>query len=338
MTAAKPTRAKNPGTDTAHTFAIRLMQHMVIPTFVLDAERRVLIWNRACERLTGVAAGEVLGSSEHWQGFYEEPRYCLADILALDKVDELETLYTSHTTPSDSGLGLRAENWCIMPRAGQRCYLAIDAGPIYDEAGKLIAVVETLRDMTEQKEAQMALQKLAAKDGLTGIANRRSFDERLEAEWYRAQRDQQPLSLILADVDHFKRYNDTYGHQGGDNCLKSVAGAINNKVFRPADLVARYGGEEFVVLMPSTDLAGASEVAERIRESVFDLAVVHCASESEAERCQGRVTISVGFASLIPAPEQRPEMLIAAADKALYGAKAAGRNQTLCLQATPAAT
>src|SRR5665213_3209219 len=108
-----------------------------------------------------------------------------------------------------------------MPRLGNQLYLAIDAGPIHDEDGKLIAVVETLRDMTDQKRAEAALKTLAASDGLTGLANRRSFDQALAMEWSRAERTKKPLSLLFADVDHFKLYNDLHGHQKGDECLRA---------------------------------------------------------------------------------------------------------------------
>jgi len=308
----------------AHAFAVRLMQHLVVPTFVLDADRRVIIWNKACERLTGVTAAEVLGTSDHWQAFYESPRHCLADILALGKTDELASLYVTHSDPGESTLGLRAENWCVMPRVKKRLYLAVDAGPIFDEDGTLLAVVETLRDNTEQKLAQMALQSLAVKDGLTGLANRRSFDERLEANWLHALREQTDLSLLLVDVDHFKLYNDTYGHQKGDACLKAVAAVMDTLVFRPTDLAARYGGEEFAVIMPTTDLEGALRVAERIREAVAELNIAHSASQSA-----DRVTLSVGAVSVVPTIKQRPEDLLAAADAALYRAKHAGRNRVM---------
>ncbi|MDO8605286.1 MAG: diguanylate cyclase [Phaeospirillum sp.] len=308
----------------AHAFAVRLMQHLVVPTFVLDAERKVIIWNKACERLTGVPAAEVLGTRNHWQAFYEAPRHCLADILALGRTDELETLYVAHSEPGESAHGLKAETWCVMPRVKKRLYLAVDAGPIYDEDGNLLAVVETLRDNTEQKLAQMALHSLAVKDGLTGLANRRSFDERLEADWLHSIREQAPISLLLIDVDHFKLYNDTYGHQKGDTCLKEVAAAMTTQVFRPADLAARYGGEEFAVIMPNTDLDGALRVADRIREAVEDLNLPHSASQTT-----DRVTLSAGAASAVPTDDQTPVDLIAAADAALYRAKHAGRNRVL---------
>ncbi|TAN55339.1 MAG: diguanylate cyclase [Magnetospirillum sp.] len=300
------------------------MQHLVVPTFVLDAERRVIIWNKACERLTGIAASEVLGTSDHWQAFYEQPRHCLADILALGKTEELDALYVAHSEPGESTHGLKAENWCVMPRVKKRLYLAVDAGPIFDEDGTLLAVVETLRDNTEQKLAQMALHSLAVKDGLTGLANRRSFDERLEADWLHATREQTPLSLLLVDVDHFKLYNDTYGHQKGDSCLKAVAAVLDTHVFRPADLAARYGGEEFAVIMPTTDLDGALRVADRIREAVMELHLPHSASQSA-----DWVTLSIGAASAVPTIDQSPADLITAADAALYRAKHAGRNRVL---------
>lgn len=311
-------------TDFARVFAVRLMEHLVVPTFVLDAQRRVIIWNRACEHLTGIAAAEVLGTCEHWRAFYDSPRHCLADLLALGRTDELANLYPNHAVPGDRSLGLRAENWCVMPRAKKRLYLAIDAGPIYDDEGELIAVVETLRDVTEQKLTQMALQSLAEKDGLTNLANRRCFDQGLEANWLHAQRENTWLSLLIIDVDHFKSYNDTYGHPRGDECLRTVARTIGDQVFRPADLPARYGGEEFALILPGTDFRGAEEVAERLRAAVYDLNIPH-GSNAIAQR----VTVSVGIASIIPPLDQGAEILVAAADKALYSAKNAGRNKVV---------
>ena len=211
-----------------------------------------------------------------------------------------------------------------MPLVGTRLYLAVDAGPIHDDHGRLIAVVETLRDMTEQKLAQMALQSLAVKDGLTGIANRRSFDETLAAEWLRSQREQTHLSLILADVDYFKRFNDTYGHQKGDACLKAIAEAFEALAFRPADLAARYGGEEFAVILPTTHGEGAAEVAARILEAVRALDIPHNTSGVGQT-----VSVSIGIATIIPAAGMVSESLVAAADRALYAAKDGGRNRVI---------
>ena len=305
-----------------HSFAVRLMQHLVVPTFVLDPERRVIIWNRACERLTGITAAEVLGTSHHWQAFYDEPRHCLSDLLVLGKTDELDALYVAHSEPGDDSLGVRAENWCSMPKVKKRLYLAIDAGPIFDEDGKLMAVVETLRDNTEQKLAQMALHSLAVRDSLTGLANRRSFDEKLEADWLHCLHEQLPLSLLFVDVDNFKLYNDTYGHQKGDACLQAISGALGGHVLRPTDLAARYGGEEFAVIMPNTPHDGALHAAERIRELVEALHIPHSASQ-----CSDWVTLSIGASTVVPTFDLSTADLMAAADSALYRSKHDGRNR-----------
>jgi diguanylate cyclase with GGDEF domain/PAS domain-containing protein len=209
-----PARSRK-SSDAANHYAARLLQHLVVPTFVIDADRRVVVWNRACERLTGITATEVLGTRNHWQAFYEDDRYCLADLVALGRLDLIGDLYSEFVATKDDSIGSSAENWCMMPRLGNHLYLAIDAGPILDDDGNLIAVVETLRDMTEQKRAEMALKTLAAKDALTGLANRRSFDQAIEIEWARADRSGRPLALLFADVDHFKLFNDNHGHQRG---------------------------------------------------------------------------------------------------------------------------
>lgn len=310
--------------EVAHAYAVRLMQHLVVPTFVIDPKRRVVIWNRACERLTGVAASEVLGTSRHWRAFYEERRYCLADLVALGQQDKMGELYPEHTAMEDNSLGVSAENWCVMPKLGNQLYLAIDAGPIHDEDGNLIAVVETLRDMTDQKRAEMALKTLAAKDGLTGLANRRSFDQALEMEWSRAQRTKKPLALLFADVDHFKLFNDQHGHQNGDECLRAVAAIIGENAFRPTDLAARYGGEEFAIIMPETDREGACKVADRLRKAVMDLRIAHGASGAGPS-----VTLSVGVATQVPGNDVGPDWLLGQADQALYAAKHLGRNRVI---------
>jgi diguanylate cyclase (GGDEF)-like protein len=315
--------AAKASSDVAQGYAVRLMQHLVVPTFVLNPRRRVVIWNRACERLTGVAAAEVIGTSDHWRAFYQQQRYCLADLVALGRPDKLSQLYPEHTIPDD-GVGFSAENWCVMPKLGNQLYLAIDAGPIHDEDGKLIAVVETLRDMTDQKRAETALKTLAASDGLTGLANRRSFDQTLAMEWARAQRTKKPLSLLLCDVDHFKLYNDLHGHQKGDECLRAVAGAISKNAFRPADLSARYGGEEFAIIMPETDCAGARKQAERLRDVLARHRLPH-----GAPGVPPFVTLSIGIATQVPAEDTRADWLLGQADQALYAAKYSGRNQVV---------
>lgn len=191
--------------------------------------------------------------------------------------------------------------------------------------------VQSLRRETELLAAANAqLERLSNQDGLTGLANRRSFDSFLEREWQRAIREKQQLALIMADIDHFKSFNDSYGHQAGDDCLRRVAAAIRDCIGRATDLAARYGGEEFVVVLPGTDVGGAQLVAEKIRAAVAELAIAHKASAA------GKVvTISLGVAGTARAEYASPAALVAAADQALYTAKLEGRNRVVVAAAAP---
>jgi len=170
--------------------------------------------------------------------------------------------------------------------------------------------------------ANRELEKLSHQDGLTGIANRRYFDGYLSTEVRRAAREHQPLSLILADVDQFKAFNDCYGHQVGDDCLRRVAAALTSAGRRPADLAARYGGEEFAMVLPGTDLDGAVDVAQSVSRVIDSLAIPHARSNVSQS-----VTLSQGVVSLTPEKESPPEDLIQRADQALYQAKQQGRNR-----------
>ena len=175
----------------------------------------------------------------------------------------------------------------------------------------------------ELLQANQELQKLALSDGLTRLANRRRFDEHLSDEWQRLARDKQPLSLILCDLDHFKRYNDTFGHPAGDRCLIRVARALLNAPQRPADLVARYGGEEFAVILPNTDTHGAWRVAQKIHENIRELKIEHAADNEEKY-----VTVTMGVSTVLPGHKSTAQMLVQASDLALYHAKQQGRNRT----------
>ncbi len=172
------------------------------------------------------------------------------------------------------------------------------------------------------KRSRDTLERMARLDGLTGLANRRTFDDMLAREWRRLARVNNPLAVIMMDVDHFKLFNDTYGHGGGDGCLKQIAAAAAGALQRPADVVARYGGEEFVALLPDTTLDGALMVAEAIRAAVVALDIPHSASKTAAH-----VTLSLGAACTVPQPDGKPEDLVEAADAQLYAAKSGGRNQ-----------
>jgi two-component system, cell cycle response regulator len=198
----------------------------------------------------------------------------------------------------------------------------------------------TVRDITKRKQTELDLQKindqlqeanhklelLSNLDGLTQIPNRRCFNSYLLFHWQYHQREQKPIALILIDIDYFKFYNDSYGHQSGDNCLIRVAEVIAKIPQRGIDLVARYGGEEFAVILPNTNSEGALVVAESIRNAITILNIPH-----QSSTVSDRITLSLGITSLIPGSDQNPEILINSADKALYTAKKQGRNCAVTL-------
>jgi len=182
------------------------------------------------------------------------------------------------------------------------------------------------------EEANQRLNKLSRRDGLTQIANRRQFDAVLRREWKRLSRSHSPLSLIMFDVDHFKHYNDRYGHPAGDDCLRTIARTSQQVVKRPSDVVARYGGEEFAVILPNTSKAGALRIAETIRKSIRDLNLINFETDTETIY----VTVSLGVACQIPTPKTSPQGLIDVADQALYRAKEEGRNRSVMATSEPA--
>lgn len=199
---------------------------------------------------------------------------------------------------------------------------------VRDSLGEPLEYISNARDITPQKEAEQALagamdelSVLAATDGLTGIANRRRFDETLRKEWRRAMRAGDSVALLMIDADNFKLYNDVYGHQDGDACLRAIAGVLTLMARRPGDLAARYGGEEFALIMARTDGSGALAFAEHVLAAVRDLRRPH------ARNPGGVVTVSVGVAAMVPGRETRMESLVEAADAALYRAKSLGRNR-----------
>ena len=187
-------------------------------------------------------------------------------------------------------------------------------------------VAERTRELAYANERltdfNLRLEALSNTDGLLGIANRRLFDERLATEWRRAVREHQAVSLLMIDVDHFKHYNDTYGHQAGDLCLQAITQAALSAVKRPSDLLARYGGEELVALLPHTDMNGASAIAQDIRKAISDRHIEHKNSP-----VTGDVTVSIGVATVTPDQAAESAALVAASDKALYVAKVGGRNR-----------
>ncbi len=184
-----------------------------------------------------------------------------------------------------------------------------------------LALQESQRQL---HEANLALEKLSSLDGLTNIANRRKFDHTLRQEWNRAMRNFCPISLIMLDIDFFKLYNDTYGHQGGDETLKIIATILKDMENRPGDLAARYGGEEFAIILPETDPTGVSEVAYAILDRVRAQGIRHKKSS-----ISDMLTVSIGTATMTPPRNSQPDILISIADQALYKAKHNGRNQVV---------
>ncbi|MDA9400136.1 sensor domain-containing diguanylate cyclase [Bradyrhizobium sp. CCBAU 45389] len=274
----------------------------------IGLDNRLLYVSPACARITGWSADELLATSALAGIHPEDLERVEQAIAALKNGEAEEARFVYRQRHRDKG-----EIWA---EAALHVTLASDSGEID-------GVVAVVRDMTEQKDLQDKLASLATTDGLTGLANRRAFDERLTDEWARARRDGTQLSLLLIDVDHFKKFNDHYGHLAGDGCLRALSRILSAHARRPADLAARYGGEEFALLLPNTGPDGCAEVAEAIRRALLDLAMLH--AQNPPSRL---VTVSVGAAASLPSETTADSStLVAAADRALYAAKDSGRDR-----------
>ncbi|UQR64453.1 diguanylate cyclase [Bradyrhizobium sp. C-145] len=274
----------------------------------IGLDNRVLYVSPSCARITGWSAQELLGTSALAGIHADDMERVRQAITALRNGEAEEARFVYRQHHRDKG-----EIWA---EAALHVTLASDSGAID-------GVVAVVRDMTEQKDLQDKLASLATTDGLTGLANRRAFDERLADEWARARRDGTQLSLLLIDVDHFKKFNDHYGHLAGDACLRALGRILSTYARRPADLAARYGGEEFAVLLPNTGPDGCAEVGEGIRHALLDLAMLH--AQNPPSRL---VTASVGGAAALPSQTTMDcSTLVAAADRALYAAKDSGRDR-----------
>jgi diguanylate cyclase (GGDEF)-like protein len=209
---------------------------------------------------------------------------------------------------------------------GQAVMVALFVAFLLERQQRLAFLQSVLlaRESEEKQQLNDRLERLAREDGLTGLANRRHFDQALAVEWERASRERQPLALLMVDVDHFKAFNDLYGHPSGDACLSRIGSVLSAVARRPGDMAARYGGEEFVVLLPGTDAAGAVDVAERILAGMLDLGIPH-----EASSASDRVTVSIGLMAQVPSPGSPARTLVDDADAALYAAKHSGRNRVV---------
>jgi diguanylate cyclase (GGDEF)-like protein len=232
-----------------------------------------------------------------------------------------ETAWSFRVRPPWYGTPWALAAGLLLGLGGVRGYARLRSRALRQRAARLEAQVAAQTE--ELRRANARLEELSMNDELTGVANRRRFDQALADEWSRARRHRLPIALALLDLDHFKRLNDSRGHREGDLCLQAVARHLDAAVRRTGDLVARWGGEEFALLLPGTDLAGAIAVAEELRAGIEALALPHEAAPA------GRVTASVGVAAAVPTPEEGPEGLVEAADRALYRAKDEGRNRVV---------
>jgi len=259
--------------------------------------------------------------------FGRKPEQMLGTKLKDYALEEDRALLTAHGKKLFSGEA-ESDTSCfrILRADGAIRWVEVNTRAERDPLGGLTGhFVIVLRDVTRHRELEAELEKLARIDGLTGIANRRAFDEGLERAWRGALRSQNPLSLMLLDFDNFKKYNDHYGHQAGDDCLRRGAGAVAAAAMRPLDLVARYGGEELAVILPEADATGAVDVGVRILEAVRNLNIPHELNPPGG----GFVSLSIGIACVSihgPAVINTQDALVDAADGALYRAKSQGRN------------
>jgi diguanylate cyclase (GGDEF)-like protein len=288
---------------------------------VLDDGERVVLWNRWMEEHSSYPASGVIG--ERFVDLFPE----LANGRAHGAIkgalqSKLASLISQTLHKAPFPLYASAEDRL----AGVRIQQAVQVVPL-DQPGRphcLVQITDVSMAVAREKqlrELAMELQGQIFIDGLTGIPNRRRFDEHVENEFRRAKRSGSPLSLAMIDVDAFKDYNDNYGHQQGDDCLILIAAALTRILGRPCDLVARYGGEEFVALMPDTNADGAHSLAQAMRREVESLAIEHAHSGVAPH-----VTISVGLLTQVPSHNTVISHLIGAADRALYQAKRNGRN------------
>jgi diguanylate cyclase (GGDEF)-like protein/PAS domain S-box-containing protein len=313
-------------------FAEQLVKGSSAPTFVLDREHKVISWNSACEALTGIESSSVIGTSDHWKGFYQYNRPTLADFVLDGRTDDLPLHYAVSGPSRFLSHGKHAEDWLVTSDGKER-YVMFDAVPVLDTDGKIVAVIETLFDDTPHKlverERQVLnaelvrsndkLKELALKDSHTGLYNFRYLESAIESEFDRAKRQAQPLSVMMIDLDYFKSINDVYGHPFGDYILKVVAIRLR-RIVRRYDTVIRYGGEEFVIICPGSDRLNTVHLAQRIIDEFGKRVLGN-------DEYSVRVKLSIGVASYPENSAVSGMALIDLADRILSKVKETGGNK-----------
>ncbi|TGG95039.1 sensor domain-containing diguanylate cyclase [Natronospirillum operosum] len=273
---------------------------------VLDPQSRITVWNKAAEQISGYRREEVFDNPAIWEWLYPDPDY-------------RQEVMTKVTDILERGAEVKDFETCIRSRDGQEKFISWNSRRFFDENGHMIGSIAIGLDITERREMERELARLAASDSLTGLATRRELEKRFQEESARSLRYQNPLSLLMVDVDNFKQINDDFSHHVGDEVLRQLSGRLQRTV-REVDHIGRYGGDELVILLPEMDAPEASAMAERIRRSV----------EADSLQCDGvdkpiKLTVSIGVASY-PTHEQSPDNLFGLADRAMYLAKQSGRN------------
>ncbi len=271
--------------------------------YITDSEHKIVFVNKAFCETYGYEEEEILG---------REGKELCGEIEMPDKSSE------SITGGLEDGGRVEIRH---RRKDGTTFPVLISKSIVKSESGEGVSLVSVARDITEIKRLEDELRSLTLTDELSGIGNRRKLELFFEREWATAIRNKSAISIMMIDIDYFKDYNDTYGHQPGDECIKVVAKSIDEILNRPGDIVVRYGGEEFAVVMPGTAKEGALIMAEKLRAAIEGLNVEHRVSDI------GRLTISLGVASMEPCNEDSPENFFSVADKALYQSKQDGRNR-----------
>jgi diguanylate cyclase (GGDEF)-like protein len=333
--------------------SIDILKALVIPAFVIDSMGRVILWNDACAQLTGVSANSVLGTTEHWQGFYKTSRFCLADFVVHGKIDEVTNFFVEADSTGKHLGNLTAKGWYVLPHTGAKSYLVIDASAIRDENGELIAVVQTLRDMTALRRAEIALEmsqetgaekrrrsdfsgiepsgamtanspslkeilwRQANYDALTSLPNRKLFHSLLETQVHAAHKSGQQLALLVIDLDNFKDVNVALGHSAGDRLLAEAAQRLL-LVIRDLDVVAHLGGDEFAVILSDVETGAVEHIANRVLSTI--------AESFKIDDEEAYITATLGIA-LYPNDAVQAQDLLKNANHAMHDAKSEGNNR-----------